>query len=87
MIMHLTFADGSNPYMTTNQTIPQILKQYKRFAAVNNCTAVFLADNGCRVRQDVVKNWYVYTDDTHAPKRYTYLASALKCAAVGGCKL
>lgn len=26
------------------------------------------------------------TDSAHAPKQYSYLASALKYAAVGGCK-
>lgn len=53
----------------------------------HDAVVTFTAANGCTVRQDAVRNWYVYTDSAHAPKKYSYLASALKYAAVGGCKL
>ena len=84
MILHLTFADGSNPFVYFAPSVQRAISMYKRFARSNDCTALFIAPNGCKVRQDVLKNWYVYTDDAHAPKEYAYLKNALKCAVMGG---
>lgn len=77
-----TFEDGTLMTGTLNQLYRQIEPNLAHDAVVT-----FTAANGCTVRQDAVRNWYVYTDSAHAPKKYSYLASALKCAAVGGCKL
>lgn len=89
MIMQVRFAGISPPYTSHNNTVPHILQEYRRIKPnlAYDAVVTFTAANGCTVRQDAVRNWYVYTDNAHAPKKYSYLASALKYAAVGGCKL
>ena len=89
MIMQIHFAGQRLPYTSRNNTVPHILQEYRQIEPnlAHNAVVTFTASNGCTVRQDAVRNWYVYTDSAHAPKRYSYLASALKRAAVGGCKL
>lgn len=89
MIMQVRFAGIDLPYTSRNNTVPHILQEYRQIepTLAHDAVVTFTAANGCTVRQDAVRNWYVYTDNAHAPKRYSYLASALKCAAVGGCKL
>ena len=89
MIMQVRFAGISPPYTSHNNTVPHILQEYRQIEPnlAHDAVVTFIAANGCTVKQDAVRNWYVYTDSAHAPKKYSYLASALKCAAVGGCKL
>ena len=89
MIMQIHFAGVGLPYTSRNDTVPNILQEYRQIEPnlAHDAVVTFTAANGCTVRQDAIRNWYVYTDSAHAPKKYTYLASALKCAAVGGCKL
>lgn len=88
MIMQIRFAGISRPYTSRNNTVPHILQEYRQIEPnlAHDAVVTFTAANGCTVRQDAVRNWYVYTDSAHAPKQYNYLASALKYAAVGGCK-
>lgn len=87
MIMQVRFAGIGLPYTSRNSTVPHILQEYRQIEPnlAHDAVVTFTAANGCTVRQDAVRNWYVYTDSAHAPKQYTYLASALKRAAVGGC--
>lgn len=89
MIMQVRFAGIDLPYTSRNNTVPHILQEYRQIEPnlAHDAVVTFTAANGCTVRQDAVRNWYVYTDSARAPKKYSYLASALKCAAVGGCKL
>lgn len=89
MIMQIRFAGIDLPYTSRNNTVPHILQEYRQIEPnlAHDAVVTFTAANGCTVRQDAVRNWYVYTDSAHAPKKYSYLASALKCVAVGGCKL
>ena len=89
MIMQICFAGIGLPYTSHNNTVPHILQEYRKIESnlAHDAVVTFTAANGYTVRQDAVRNWYVYTDSAHAPKKYNYLASALKCAAVGGCKL
>lgn len=89
MIMQVRFAGIDMPYTSHNNTVPHILQEYRQIESnlAHDAVVTFTATNGCTVRQDAVRNWYVYTDSAHTPKKYSYLASALKCAAVGGCKL
>lgn len=89
MIMQVRFAGIELPYTSHNNTVPHILQEYRQIEPnlAHDAVVTFMAANGCTVRQDAVRNWYVYTDSAHTPKKYSYLASALKCAAVGGCKL
>lgn len=76
-------------YTSYNCTVSRILQEYRKIEPrlPHDAVVTFIANNGSIVRQDALRNWYVYTDSAHAPKKYSYLASALKCAAVGGCKL
>ena len=90
MIMQIRCFAGANlPCTSYNCTVPRILQEYRKIEPhlPHDAIVTFIAANGCTVRQDAVRNWYVYTDSARAPKKYSYLASALKCAAVGGCKL
>ena len=90
MIMQIRCFIGADlPCAFYNCTVPRILQEYRKIEPrlPHDAIVTFIAANGCTVRQDAVRNWYVYTDSAHAPKKYSYLASALKCAAVGGCKL
>lgn len=90
MIMQIRFAGVGLPYTSRNNTVPHILQEYRQIEPnlAHNAVVTFTAANGCTVRQDAVRNWYVFfADSAHATKKYSYLASALKCAAVGGCKL
>ena len=90
MIMQIRhFTDTDLPYTSHNCTVPRILQEYRKRESrlPHDAVVTFIAANGSIVRQDAIHNWYVYTDSAHAPKKYSYLASALKCAAVGGCKL
>lgn len=75
-----TFEEKVNAYRENKRLIEEL-------EAMNDAVVTFTAANGCTVRQDAARNWYVYTDSAHTPKKYSYLAFALKCAAVGGCKL
>lgn len=89
MIMQVRFAGIDLPYTSHNNTVPHILQEYRQIEPnlAHDAVVTFTAANGCTVKQDAVRNWYVYTDSAHTPKKYSCLASALKCAAVGGCKL
>lgn len=90
MIMQIRhFTDTDLPCTSHNCTVPRILQEYRKIESrlPHDAVVTFIAANGSIVRQDAIHNWYVYTDSAHAPKKYNYLASALKCAAVGGCKL
>ena len=86
MIMQVRFAGIDLPYTSHNNTVPHILQEYRQIEPnlAHDAVVTFTAANGCTVKQDAVRNWYVYTDSAHAPKKYSYLAYALKCAAVGG---
>ena len=90
MIMQIRhFTDTDLPCTSHNCTVPRILQECRKIESrlPHDAVVTFIAANGSIVRQDAIHNWYVYTDSAHAPKKYSYLASALKCAAVGGCKL
>lgn len=89
MIMQIHFAGVDLLYTSRNNTVPHILQKYRQIEPnlAHDAVVTFTAANGCTVRQDAIRNWYVYADSAHTPKKYTYLASALKCAAVGGRKL
>lgn len=90
MIMQIRhFTDADLPCTSYNCTVSRILREYRKIEPrlPHDAVVTFIAENGSIVRQDAIRNWYVYTDSAHAPKKYSYLASALKCAAVGGCKL
>lgn len=89
MIMQVRFAGIDLLYTSHNNTVQHILQEYRQIepTLAHDAVVTFTAANGCTVRQDAIRNWYVYTDSAHTPKKYSYLASALKYAAVGGCKL
>lgn len=87
MIMQIRhFTNAGLPCTSHNCTVPRILQEYRKIESrlPHDAVVTFIAANGSIVRQDAIRNWYVYTDSAHAPKRYSYLASALKCADVGG---
>ncbi len=86
MIMQVRFAGIDLPYTSHNNTVPHILQEYRQIEPnlAHDAVVTFTAANGCTVRQDVVRNWYVYTDSAHAPKNISILHPRLNVRPLRG---
>lgn len=84
MILHIQFADGSNPYFYLADDPAAILKEFKRWQRGGffpRDTFTIIADCAT-IEHDFNGLWYIRHNDR--AKTYKRLGNALNAAALGG---
>ena len=79
MILHITFTDGSNPWVSLPNSREMIMKLWQKWSKVPTAKPMFKVGN-LKCMKDCIGNWYVspYFDGMYSCKEFKYLASALK---------
>lgn len=79
MILHITFTDGSNPWVSFSTDYKTLAKMWRNWAKNPNARPIFMGD-GLECRMNCIHRWCVskYFDGAHRCKEFKYLANALK---------
>lgn len=79
MILHITFTDGSNPWVSLPNNREVVMKFWHKWSEVPEARPEFMAGK-LKCRRDCIGNWYVspWFDGAHKCKEFKYLANALK---------
>ena len=79
MVLHITFTDSSNPWVSLPNNREMVMKFWHKWSKVPEARPEFrLGKLKCRC--DCLGNWYVaqWFDGMHKSKTFRYLANALK---------
>ena len=79
MILHITFTDGSNPWVSLPTDWKTAMKFWRKWSKVSTARPEFKSGK-LKCCCDCVGNWYVaqWFDGAHDTKKFRYLANALK---------